>query len=81
MGVVHSGGLMGAGIKDSSEMEFKVDLGFSSGKEAIKNMKDRGTMGCLMAKGFSSLRTGKNTKVLSKKTNFMEMESSIKTIR
>ena len=75
------GGQMVAGIRVSSEMEYKVDMGFYIEKEAIKNIKDHGTMVCLTVKALSISRMEKDMKGLSNKINFMGRVFFIKMTR
>lgn len=76
----HFGGQMEAGMKVSSEMECKVDKESCIERVAILNIKDLGTMACLMGKECNILKMGKSIKVLLSRTNFMEMEFFIRTI-
>lgn len=76
-----SGGQMGAGMKDSLEMVFKVVMVHFIEKVDINNMKDLGTTECLMVKAPSSSKTDKNMKEHSKKINSMDKVSSTKMIQ
>lgn len=73
MGEVHSGGLMEVGMKGNLEMEYRAVMGFFIEKAGIFNMKAHGTMECLMVKVPNSLKTAKDTKDHSNKTNFTVM--------
>ncbi len=78
---VHFGGLMEVGIKVISKMVCNVATEHYIEKAEINNMKGCGKMECLMAKVFNFLITDKDMKVISNKTNFMEMVSFTKTIQ
>lgn len=77
----HFGGLMEVGMKASSEMECRVDMGHFSEKEDTNSMKDHGTMECSMGKESNFSKMDRSMMVLSNKTNSMEMVCFTKTIR
>ena len=76
-----SGGQMEAGMKDSSEMEFKVAMAFYIAKEATKSTKGLGIMECSTERAHNFSRTEKSTKARSKRTSSTAMEFSIRTTR
>lgn len=73
------GGQTVAGMKEISEMEFKVDGECSTDKEDIANTKVIGTTVCSMVKVLSTSKTDNGMKAHSSKTSFMEKECFIKT--
>lgn len=81
MVVEHSGGQMEAGMKDNLEMEYKVVMVSYIEKVGINNMKDHGTMVCLMVRELNSFKMVKNIKELSSKINSMEKVYSTRMIQ
>ena len=69
MAKVLSGGPTVAGMRESSEMGFRVAGEFCIGKVVIANMKGTGTTVCLTAKELSTSKTDSVMTVLLRRTN------------
>lgn len=69
MGEVPFGGQMAAGMREISEMVYKVDGECYTEKEGIANTKATGIMVCLMVKAPNTSRTDSDMRALSSKTS------------
>ena len=67
------GGRMEAGTRASLRRGFKVGRGCCSGKGGISSMRGCGITACLMEEGFSTLRTGRDMKEVSRRTSLRGM--------
>jgi hypothetical protein len=72
------GGAMVVGMKETLEMEFKVDGVFSIVREESDSMKETGITACLMVKGPNNTKTANATKAPSKRINSTVKEFSTK---
>lgn len=77
----HFGGQMVVGMKDNLETEYKVGMESYIEKEDIHNMKDHGTMECLMGKVFNFSKMVKNMKDPSNRINSTVMVYFISKIQ
>jgi hypothetical protein len=66
------GGAMAVGMRDSSERVYRVAGEYYIAKVVIDNTKEIGIMECLMAKVFSTSKTGSDIRVLSSKISSTE---------
>lgn len=72
MARVHSGGRTGLSTLAASVKEIRPGMGFFIGQEIRYNTKATGWMDCSMVKEHSTFQTGKNFRVSSNKTSFMD---------
>jgi hypothetical protein len=68
------GGAMEVGMRDSLEKVCRAAGEFYIAKEGIANMREIGTMACLMARVFSISRTGSDMRALLNKISSTETE-------
>ena len=76
-----SGGQMVAGTKETSKMDCKVVKVCCSGMVDTKNMKEHGTMGCLMEGVSNILKMERGMKAVLGRTSLKEMECSTRKTR